>query len=117
MLVYADQNMLHTIRRNLTSNAIKFTGKGGGVEFTSERRNSCIEISVRDSGIGIPASKLKDLFSLEKTSSSKGTDGESGTGLGLLVCKEFLQMNQGNIEVSSKPGYGSTFTISLPRSK
>ena len=105
--------MVPTILRNLTSNAVKFTRKGGLVEFSSARRNSSVEISVRDSGIGIPASKIKQMFTLEKTRSSEGTAGESGTGLGLLVCQEFLQLNRGKIEVSSKPGYGSTFTISL----
>lgn len=117
MNLYADQHMVHTILRNLTSNAIKFTGTGGEVEFSALQKDSNVEISIKDSGIGIPGSKLKNLFSIEKSKSSRGTAGEAGTGLGLLVCKEFLQLNHGKIEVSSVPGSGSTFTITLPVSK
>ncbi len=114
--ILADRNMVHTILRNLISNAIKFTEVGGSVKFTTKKYKNRVSISVKDSGIGISEEKIKTLFSLEKSKCTIGTSGETGTGLGLLVCKEFLQLNEGKIGVTSKSGYGSTFTITLPAS-
>lgn len=116
LVIYADRNMVHTILRNLTSNAIKFTETGGAVVFASDRKKALASISITDSGVGIPEAKIKNLFSLEKNKSTQGTFGETGTGLGLLVCQEFLNMNHGKIGVTSTLGTGSVFTISLPAS-
>ncbi len=112
--IRADRNMVHTILRNLTSNAVKFTDIGGVINFSAKEIDNHVSISVKDSGIGIPEEKLKSLFSIEVSKTTMGTSGESGTGLGLLVCKEFLQLNHGEIGVTSTPGSGSTFTITLP---
>ncbi|MFO7935264.1 MAG: PAS domain-containing sensor histidine kinase [Bacteroidales bacterium] len=110
----ADRNMIHTVLRNLASNAIKYTSHGGTVTFSASDKNDHVEISVIDTGVGISGEKIRTLFSLEKGKSTAGTAGETGTGLGLLVCDEFLSLNKGKIRVSSQPGSGSTFTITLP---
>lgn len=115
--IYADRNMVHTILRNLISNAIKFSEVGGRVSFSAVKNGTRTAISIQDSGIGIPDDKIKTLFSLEKSKCTQGTAGETGTGLGLLVCKEFLLLNHGDIGVKSTPGTGSTFTITLPVAK
>ncbi|MCK5136411.1 MAG: PAS domain-containing sensor histidine kinase [Bacteroidales bacterium] len=112
--VYTDQRMLHTILRNLVNNAIKFTGERGQVTFSAIKQNGFVDISIKDSGVGIPEDKIKALFSFEKSKSTAGTAGETGTGLGLLVCQEFLILNNGKIRVTSLPGAGSTFIITLP---
>ncbi len=112
--VYADLNMLHTILRNLVANAIKYTFEGGKITLSAKRNKDLVEISVNDTGLGMAEDKIKTLFSIEKGESTPGTSGESGTGLGLLVCYEFLEMNNGSLRVQSEPEKGSTFTISLP---
>jgi signal transduction histidine kinase len=117
MVAMADHNMLNTILRNLTSNAIKFTTPGGTVDFSTSVEDDMVNLTVKDSGVGIPEEKMKTLFSLEKGKSTTGTVGETGTGLGLLVCNEFLDLNKGSIKVESIPGKGSSFTISLPSQK
>lgn len=112
--VYADAKMLGTILRNLLSNAVKFSERGKNI--TTEIKNTYHEtiITVNDEGTGIPADIQEHLFSLTLVSSSPGTDGEKGSGLGLLLCKEFVEKHQGTISVSSELGVGSTFTIVLP---
>ncbi|HER08564.1 MAG TPA: PAS domain S-box protein [Bacteroides sp.] len=114
IVAFADRNMVHTILRNLTSNAIKYTPSGGKVTLDASEKNGSVEVSVSDTGVGISEEKIKTLFSLEKGKSTAGTAGETGTGLGLLVCEEFLSLNRGKIRVTSQPGRGSTFTITLP---
>ena len=111
---FADPNMLKTILRNLASNALKYTKEGGSITFNSSQKSGRILIEVSDTGVGIPPEKLDSLFQLDHVKSTPGTDGESGTGLGLLVVQEFLQKNKGSIRVSSIVGKGSEFTISLP---
>jgi len=118
LTVYGDYNSLETIIRNLTTNAIKFTSKKGCVTIKAESYNideNYIVVSVIDSGVGIPADDINRLFSIEKNFSTKGTDNESGTGLGLLLCKEFAEKNGGNIFVESTVGVGSTFYITIPK--
>ena len=114
--VWADHNMVKTIIRNLVSNAIKFTNEGGSIIFSTIQENSTVNIMVRDTGIGMPEEKIKTLFKLEDVNSTAGTAGETGTGLGLIICKEFVEKNSGLLVVSSQPGSGSTFTIILPAS-
>jgi len=112
--VVTDLNMLNTILRNLVANAIEYTREGGNVTIRGERIDSRVDISVTDTGVGMPEEKIKNLFSLEKGKSTPGTAGETGTGLGLLVCYEFLELNKGYFRIKSEPDKGSTFTISLP---
>lgn len=115
--VFADQRMINTILRNLLSNAVKFTKKEGIIRINSELlNNNMTEISVKDSGIGISDSNLIKLFKIDEKVSSIGTDGESSTGLGLLLCKEFVEKHGGKITVESQIGKGSTFSFTLPAS-
>jgi len=114
ILIWADKNMMSTVLRNLVSNAIKFTRPAGKVCISSKPRKKFIEITVEDNGIGIPEKTIKKLFSLEKSHTTTGTANEEGTGLGLVLCKEFVDMNRGSIEVKSKPNKGSRFIVLLP---
>lgn len=111
---FADPNMIRTVLRNLLSNAVKFTPQNGDIWLTSEKDDSFVTISVRDSGVGISEHDQKKLFRIDVSFSTAGTQNEKGTGLGLLVCKEFVEKNKGSITVNSAPGKGSTFTVSLP---
>jgi signal transduction histidine kinase len=110
--VFCDSNMINTVLRNLISNAIKFTSQGGVDVLVSVDGDVC-KIEVSDTGIGISTPKLKNLFDPDLTSSS-GTAGESGSGIGLMLCREFTIINSGSIDVSSKINKGSTFTVKLP---
>jgi signal transduction histidine kinase len=111
---FADSNMLKTILRNLISNAIKFTNRGGRITINAEKVESDIIITVSDSGIGISPETQNKLFKISQIHTSRGTADESGTGLGLLLCKEFVNKNGGEIWVESELGKGSTFKFSLP---
>lgn len=113
LFVNADMDMLKSIFRNLITNSIKFTEEGGSVSITAVQNNRTIEISVKDNGIGIPDSIINLLFNLGENTSRKGTQGEASTGLGLHLCKEFVDKHQGSIKVESEVGKGSTFTVSL----
>ncbi|MDP3830373.1 MAG: HAMP domain-containing sensor histidine kinase, partial [Ignavibacteriaceae bacterium] len=114
--VRADQNMINSICQNLLSNAIKFTHRNGKIILTSEEvDNNFIEVSVIDSGIGISLDLLNKLFKIEERVGQDGTDGEESTGLGLLLCKEFVEKNGGKIRVESIEGNGSTFSFTLPK--
>lgn len=113
--VMADMNMIRTVLRNLISNAIKFSYEGSTVTVEAIRTKDKITITVTDTGTGIEPKTLKALFSLdEKVTSIKGTANEKGTGLGLILCKEFVEKNQGTISVDSKVAEGSKFSFSLP---
>lgn len=114
-LVYGDSNMISTILRNLVSNAIKFTRPRGKVSVSSRNSKHFTDILVSDNGIGIPEDLLEKLFMIDENTTRTGTANEEGTGLGLVLCKEFAEKNNGTISVSSKPGKGSTFTLRLPR--
>ncbi len=112
--VFADDKMTYTILRNLLTNSIKFTKRDGKVVISVKKTdNKLVEISVCDTGIGMSADNVKKLFKIEEKVSSAGTEGESSTGLGLLLCKEFIEKNGGTIWVESQVGKGSTFTFSL----
>ncbi len=113
--VFADDRMILTVLRNLISNAVKFTKSGGKVTIKSERlSNGKIEISVADNGIGIAEENIEKLFKIEEKVRSLGTEGELSTGLGLLLCKEFIDIHGGVIWVESKENIGSTFSFCLP---
>ncbi|MFY9151761.1 MAG: two-component regulator propeller domain-containing protein [Prolixibacteraceae bacterium] len=112
--VDADENMLKTILRNLLSNAIKFTPENGVVTVSSAKKSHYLEVSVNDSGVGIPKEKIPLLFRIETNSSTKGTAQETGTGLGLILCKEFVEKHQGTIRVESEIQKGSRFIFTLP---
>ncbi len=113
-IVFADRKMLGTVFLNLLANAIKFTAKGGAIIFAAAPIGERMEISITDSGIGMNEEYIENLFKIGKVKISKGTAGESGRGLGLIVCREFIGRNNGFINVKSKLGAGSTFTITLP---
>ena len=116
-VVFADIHMLETIIRNLVSNAIKFSFKGETVEIAAEKtEGNMIRVQVKDSGIGIPADLADKLFMLTENTSRKGTEGESSTGLGLVLCKEFVEKQGGKIWVESQEGTGSCFIFTLPQS-
>ncbi|HEY5534932.1 MAG TPA: PAS domain S-box protein [Ignavibacteria bacterium] len=114
IMIYTDENMIKTILRNLISNAIKFTNINGSVIVKAVRKDGYAEISVIDNGIGIPSRDLPKLFNLENHYTVKGTENEPGTGLGLILCKEFVEKNGGEIKVSSEENKGSNFTFTIP---
>ncbi len=112
--VFTDKNMLDTVIRNLISNAIKFTPVNGKVELLSEEKDSEVEISISDTGVGISPQDIEKLFRVDINHSTIGTGEEKGTGLGLILCKEFVEKNGGKIWVESEVGKGSQFHIRLP---
>ena len=114
--ILGDKNMISTVIRNLISNAIKFTQKEGTVEIGVKTRHgvSQHEIYVKDTGIGISEGKISQLFGIEHNCTTKGTEEEEGTGLGLILCKEFVEKNGGKIWVESEVGKGSSFMFTLP---
>jgi signal transduction histidine kinase len=112
--VYADIDMLKAVLRNLVSNAIKYTKSGGTISITAEQTDSNVTISVSDNGIGITSDDLTKLFDISQILSTTGTAKETGTGLGLLLCKEFVEKHGGKIWVESEVGKGSDFKFTLP---
>lgn len=115
--VYADYQMTSAILRNLLSNAIKFSHPGGQVTLKGIRTSDFARITLTDSGVGMDQDTLSGLWRIELSHSTKGTAGEPGTGLGLILVKEFVERNHGTISVKSEPGKGSTFTVMLPLTK
>jgi len=118
--VEADGDMLATIIRNLLSNAIKYTHKNDEITIKTflvpdENNIQYMGISVSDTGVGIPKDIQSSLFNIGETKSTKGTENEKGTGLGLILCKEFVEKHGGKIWVESKVGKGSTFYFTIPK--
>ena len=111
---YVDYNMINTVLRNLLSNALKFTNAGGTVDVFVTRIGDNVEIAVSDTGIGIVAADLPKLFRIEDKNTHRGTAGEEGTGLGLILCQELVKQNGGTIRVESEEGKGTTFTFTVP---
>ncbi|HUX54228.1 MAG TPA: tetratricopeptide repeat-containing sensor histidine kinase [Williamwhitmania sp.] len=111
---YADKTLVGTVLRNLLSNAIKFTQPGGKIWVATKVLNNQVEVAVTDNGIGIEKDKIPELFSLESSNSTHGTWNEKGTGLGLIICKEFINKNSGTLWVESQVGKGTTFFFTLP---
>ena len=112
--VYADRNMINSVLQNLISNAIKFTERGGEVTVASHASDHTVEISVRDTGVGISPENLDKLFRIDENLSTTGTEDEEGTGLGLVLCKEMIEKHEGRIWAESEPGRGSAFYFTLP---
>ena len=113
--VLADSNMLQSVIRNLFSNAIKFTAKGGAINLSAKYAgDNNVEISIKDSGIGMSSEMVDNLFRVDVRTNRKGTEGELSTGLGLLLCKEFVEKQGGKIRVESEEGKGSVFYFTIP---
>jgi len=112
--IFADIDMFKTVLRNLVSNAIKFTNSGGKINISAELNYENVTISVSDNGVGILSDHLSKLFDISEVQSTQGTEGETGTGLGLLLCKEFVEKHGGKIWVDSEVGKGSNFKFTLP---
>lgn len=114
--VYADLNMVTSTLQNLVSNALKFTPTDGTgcVTISAERKADGVYFYVTDTGLGMNNIQIKNIFDPKLKSSLKGTAGEKGTGLGLVLCKRFVELNKGHILVNSKEGHGTTFTVQLP---
>jgi len=113
--VYADEEMIKSVIRNLLTNAIKFSHPEGYIKIISSETKDTINVSIVDKGIGMKAATLENLFRIDKSTTTKGTLGEKGTGLGLILCKEFMDKNHGKLIVSSVENEGSKFTIVLPK--
>jgi signal transduction histidine kinase len=115
LLVLADVNIVQTVIRNLVSNAVKFTPKGGTVNISAKATGGyTVEISVKDSGIGMSKAMIGDLFRFSVETNRPGTDGEPSTGLGLIICKDLVERHGGELWAVSEEGKGSAFTFSLP---
>lgn len=111
----ADANIFSTVLRNLISNAIKFSKVGGTIHVSGAKRSDgVIEMSVADRGVGMDTVQLDNVFKIEASQSTSGTFNEPGTGLGLVLCKEFVEINNGEIEVESQSGVGTTVRFTLP---
>ena len=108
--------MINTVMRNLINNAIKYTNEGGLITISAKELDDKVEINVTDTGIGMDSDTTKLLFITDlKRNRREGTKGEKGTGLGLILCKEFVWKHQGTIWAESELGKGSTFKFTLPR--
>jgi signal transduction histidine kinase len=112
--VFADINMLQTIFRNLLTNAIKYTPRKGKVEIKTLKEEDRVTVEISDTGVGIPKDRLGKMFAPSKLSSTPGTENEPGSGFGLILTKQFVLMNKGEISVKSKEGKGTTFRFDLP---
>jgi len=115
--VWADKAMINTILRNLISNAIKFSKTGGEIVVSAEQMSNEVVLSVSDNGVGMDEASISKLFRIDQNHSTLGTEKEKGTGLGLILCKEFVEKHGGRIWVDSAPGNGSKFSISIPETK
>jgi signal transduction histidine kinase len=116
LFVMADIDMMKAIFRNLLSNAVKFTNKNGIINISAKTDASTIIVSVKDNGVGMSNEDLNKLFKIEHIHKTPGTDNETGTGLGLLLCKEFVEKNNGKITVKSELDKGSEFLVAFPKS-
>lgn len=114
-IAFGDRDMLRTIIRNLVTNALKFTDRGGKVEIYTEQYKHYYKLTVKDNGVGMEREISEKLFKLGENISTKGTQDEHGTGLGLILCKEFTDRHGGQIGVESEPGVGSTFWFTIPK--
>lgn len=115
--ILADENMLNSVMRNLITNAIKYTPKGGRVTITAQASESLVEVAVTDTGIGMSSETMNKLFKIHEIDSKEGTEKEAGTGLGLLLCKTFIEKHGGKINVESELGKGSCFRFTIPQSQ
>jgi len=114
LMVLADSNMLNTVMRNLISNAVKYTNNGGIINVSGNAGDDSIQVTIKDNGIGIHSDTIDKLFRIEHKISSPGTSNERGTGLGLILCKEFVEKHGGRIWLASELGKGSSFYFTIP---
>ncbi len=117
LMVFADKSSVATVLRNLVSNAIKFTSTHGEIHIQSKEKEDFVEISVTDTGVGMDSTTMETIFNKKTTLTKRGTADEKGSGLGLKLCREFVNMNGGEIWVESEVGKGSKFTFTLPKAK
>jgi len=113
--VYADSRMFETVLRNLLSNAVKYTPYGGKIIISALDQNEVIRFGVEDTGVGMDEEQVSNLFNIDKKASRPGTNNELGTGFGLILCREFVKKNSGELSVVSIPGKGSTFSFTVPK--
>jgi two-component system, sensor histidine kinase and response regulator len=117
ILVYIDKNMINTVLRNLLTNAVKFTKEGGSVTISAKVEGERVTVKVKDTGVGMTDEVLANLFKIDELANTPGTNDEKGTGLGLIICKEFIDKHNGKIWAEGKPGEGSSFYFTLPAFK
>ncbi|TVR01103.1 MAG: DUF3365 domain-containing protein, partial [Desulfovibrionales bacterium] len=115
MTAMIDKPMINTVIRNLLFNAVKFTPRGGKILVTARQHGDVTQMAVKDSGIGINKERLSNLFTISKDTRQLGTEGEKGTGLGLVICKQFIEKHGGRIWVESEQGQGTTVFFTLPK--
>jgi len=114
-IVYADSRMFETVLRNLVSNAVKYTPYGGKISISAQDQNEVVQLNVKDTGVGMDEAQVANLFNVDKKASRPGTNNELGTGFGLILCREFVKKNGGELSVESSPGKGSTFSFTVPK--
>ena len=112
--IFADKHMINSVFQNLLTNSIKFTKPGGRISVYTDIVNNVVNTKIIDSGVGIPRDRLYNIFSVDSSFTTMGTANEKGSGLGLVLCHEFVSKNKGTIAVESKEGEGTTFTVSFP---
>ncbi|MDG5767518.1 two-component regulator propeller domain-containing protein [Balneolales bacterium ANBcel1] len=115
VMVYADRNLLSVVLRNLINNAIKFTHENGRVEISAEEKEDCVEIVVSDNGVGMSPDQIDQVLNASIPTSTRGTNSEKGTGLGLAVVRDFIRINGGKLRIESQPGKGSRFFFTVPK--
>lgn len=113
--VFADKQMISTVLRNLLFNSIKFTHKNGNITIAAKGQDNFDIIEIKDDGIGMEKETIDNIFRLDKKVIAKGTAGEMGSGIGLILCKEFIEYHKGKIHAKSHPDKGTIFIITLPR--
>jgi two-component system sensor histidine kinase/response regulator len=116
-MVLADRQMIETVLINIITNAVKFTKRGGSIKLVAKDEFNFSTVSVSDSGVGMSEEQLKHLFQIDSKHNSVGTEMESGTGLGLLICKEFIEYHQGKIWAESQTGKGSIFSFTIQNAR
>ena len=112
-IVYGDKEMISTVIRNLLSNAIKFTNRKGKITISAKEHNKIVTVSIADTGIGISDDEIKNLFNAGIIHKNQGTENEKGTGLGLILCKEFIERNNGKLTIKSNVNKGSIFSFTF----
>lgn len=115
--VFADLSLIKTVINNLIINAIKFTSRKGEIQITAQTAETYVELCVEDNGIGISKERLQRFYSGESFNSTRGTENEKGTGIGLILCKDFVELNKGTFRIESEPGAGSKFFFTVPATK
>jgi signal transduction histidine kinase len=115
--LHADVNMLKSVLQNLITNAIKFSHPGGRVDVIARKKGDYVEFEIADQGVGMDDKQIEMLFRHKSHISTKGTSGEKGSGLGLILCKEFIERHNGEIRVESRPENGSRFMFTIPLGK